>query len=51
MEAVGPDVAGLRVGDAVSVVSAFTLTEYPLHGELVLAPSRAVVKHPGHLSW
>ncbi|SDU99431.1 NADPH:quinone reductase [Microlunatus sagamiharensis] len=51
VDAVGPDVAGLAVGDRVSVVPAFAVPDYPLHGELVLAPARAVVKHPDRLSW
>ena len=45
VESVGPGVTELAVGHAVSVVPAFTMTEYAAHGELVLAPSRAVVTH------
>ncbi|WP_219726590.1 zinc-dependent alcohol dehydrogenase family protein [Arthrobacter sp. AFG20] len=51
VEATGPGVAGVTVGDAVSVVPAFSMTDYALHGELVLAPSHAVVKHPEKLTW
>ncbi|MBD7995437.1 zinc-dependent alcohol dehydrogenase family protein [Arthrobacter sp. Sa2CUA1] len=51
VEAVGAEVSGLTVGDAVSVVPAFAMTEYALHGELVLAPAHAVVKHPEQLTW
>lgn len=51
IEAIGPDVESLAVGDAVSVVPAYVVTDYPLHGELVLAPVRAVVRHPPHLSF
>jgi len=51
VEALGPQVEGLAVGDAVSVVPSFTMTDYPVHGELVLAPAHAVVKHPETLSW
>ena len=51
VDAVGPDVAHLAVGDAVSVVPAFAMTDYGVHGELVLAPAHAVVKHPATLSW
>ena len=51
IEAVGPDVAGFAPGDKVSVVPAFSLLDYGLYGELVLAPARAVVKHPEALSW
>ncbi|OPX11777.1 zinc-dependent alcohol dehydrogenase family protein [Mycobacterium sp. AT1] len=51
VEALGPGVTGLTVGDAVSVVPATPLTEYPLFGDLVLAPARAVVQHPATLSF
>ncbi|WP_026454429.1 zinc-dependent alcohol dehydrogenase family protein [Saccharomonospora iraqiensis] len=47
----GENVTHVRNGDAVSVIPAFTMTDYGMHGEVVLAPSHAVVKHPEHLSW
>lgn len=49
--ALGPGVTGLTVGAAVSVVPSFTMTDYPVHGELVLAPVHAVVAHPEELSF
>lgn len=51
VEAVGPEVTGFAVGDAVSVVPCFMLGEHGLHGELVNAPAFGVVKHPETLSW
>lgn len=51
VEALGPDVEGFAVGDAVSVVPCFMLGEYGLHGEVVNAPAFGVVKHPDTLSW
>jgi NADPH:quinone reductase-like Zn-dependent oxidoreductase len=33
------------------VVPAFTMSNYPQHGELVLAPARAVIELPDGLSW
>ncbi len=51
IDAIGPDVSGLAIGDAVSVVPAFSFLDYGLYGELVLAPARAVVKHPSSLDW
>ena len=51
IDAVGPGVAGFKQGDKVSVIPAFSFAEYGLYGELVLAPARATVKHPEHLSW
>jgi NADPH:quinone reductase-like Zn-dependent oxidoreductase len=49
--AVGPRVTGFAIGDAVSVVPAFSFAEYGLYGELVNAPEHAVVKHPEALSF
>ncbi|MFI5754987.1 zinc-dependent alcohol dehydrogenase family protein [Streptomyces sp. NPDC051569] len=51
IEAVGPGVTGFATGDAVSVVPAFMMTDYVVHGELVIAPAHAVVTHPENLSW
>ncbi|GHH87616.1 NADPH:quinone reductase [Streptomyces sulfonofaciens] len=49
--AVGGGVTGLRVGQAVSVVPSFSMTDHPVHGEAVLAPAHAVVAHPEQLSF
>ena len=49
--AVGPDVRGFEVGDAVSTIPAFSLNAYGLYGELVNAPAHAVTHHPASLSW
>lgn len=46
VEALGDGVRGLSVGEAVSVVPSFTMTDYGVHGEAVLAPAHAVVAHP-----
>jgi NADPH:quinone reductase-like Zn-dependent oxidoreductase len=51
IEAIGDGVDGFAIGDAVSVVPAFSLNAYGLYGELVLAPAFAVVKHPAGLSF
>ncbi|MFF4503730.1 alcohol dehydrogenase catalytic domain-containing protein [Streptomyces sp. NPDC001401] len=51
IESVGAGVTGFGVGDAVSVVPSFTMTDYPMHGEAVLAPAHAVVAHSEHLSF
>ncbi len=50
-QTVGENVAHVRAGDAVSVVPAFGMNDYGMHGEVVLAPAHAVIKHPEHLSW
>lgn len=51
VDAIGPGVEGFTVGDAVSVIPCFRATDYPIHGELAVAPATAVVKHPDSLSW
>lgn len=51
VQAVGEDVTKVSVGQPVSVVPAASMTDYPLHGELVLAPARAVVAHSPRLSY
>lgn len=51
VEALGEGVEGFAVGEAVSVVPAFSMVDYGMHGELVLAPAYAVVAHPEQLSF
>jgi NADPH:quinone reductase-like Zn-dependent oxidoreductase len=51
IESVGPGVTGFSVGDAVSVLPVLPLTDYAVHGELVIASTRALVRHPSNLSW
>src|SRR5690348_275958 len=49
--AVGSQVRDFKVGDAVSVIPAFSLNEYGLYADLANAPAHAVVHHPASLSW
>jgi NADPH:quinone reductase-like Zn-dependent oxidoreductase len=49
--AVGPDVQGFKVGDAVSTIPAFSLNQYGLYGDLANAPVHAVTRHPDSLSF
>ena len=51
VEAVGEGVTGLKVGDAVSTIPAFSQNEYGVYGDTALAPAAAVAKHPASLSW
>ena len=51
IDAVGPEVSGLEVGDSVAVIPAFMFDQYGLYGDLVIAPARAVVKNPTGVSW
>ncbi len=49
--AVGPDVKGFKIGDAVSTIPSFSLNQYGLYGERANAPVHAVTHHPKNLSW
>src|SRR6516165_4964243 len=49
--AVGPDVKGFKIGDAVSTIPAFSLNQYGLYGDLANAPAYAVAHHPASLSF
>ena len=49
--AVGPDAGDFRVGDVVSTIPSFSLNQYGMYADLANAPARAVVKHPGSLSF
>jgi NADPH:quinone reductase-like Zn-dependent oxidoreductase len=51
IEAIGSDVNGLAIGDRVGVIPAFTMNDYPMYGELVLAPAFAVVKLPDSITF
>jgi len=49
--AIGDDVDGLAVGDAVSVVPPISMVRWPAYGELVTFPAELVVRHPPGLSF
>jgi len=51
VESVGSDVKEFKAGDIVSTVPAFSLNQYGMYGELVLAPVHCVVKHPTNLTF
>jgi NADPH:quinone reductase-like Zn-dependent oxidoreductase len=51
VEAIGEGVQGLRIGDAVSTVPAFSLNQYGVYGDMATVPAFAVAKHPASLSW
>lgn len=46
VDAVGPGVTAPSIGDAVTVVPAFSLNQYGMHGEHVLAPVHALAPLP-----
>jgi NADPH:quinone reductase-like Zn-dependent oxidoreductase len=51
VESVGAGVSGLKPGDAVSTIPAFSQNQYGVYGDLVVVPAAAVAKHPPTLSW
>lgn len=51
VDAVGAGVSHVKVGDAVSVVPGFSMNQYGLYGEVVVAPAPLVVKHASNLSF
>lgn len=51
VEAVGPGVRGLKPGDAVSTVPAFSQNQYGVYGDVAIVPAAAVANHPPSLSW
>ncbi|MEU7638477.1 zinc-dependent alcohol dehydrogenase family protein [Streptomyces sp. NPDC039016] len=46
VEAVGARVTGIEVGQAVSVVPAFSMNDYGVYGERAIVPAAAVVHRP-----
>jgi NADPH:quinone reductase len=50
VEAVGPDVQGLQVGDRVSSIPSFSMGKYFTYGEVALLPAFALAKYPPDLT-
>lgn len=51
VESVGEGVSEFAPGDTVNTIPAFSMNQYGMYGELVLAPVHAVVRHPPALSY
>ncbi|MGB2627487.1 MAG: zinc-dependent alcohol dehydrogenase family protein [Candidatus Acidiferrum sp.] len=49
VDAVGPEVSGFKVGDRVSTIPAFSMSEYGVYGETAVVPARAVAHYPANL--
>ncbi|MFD0904095.1 zinc-dependent alcohol dehydrogenase family protein [Actinomadura sediminis] len=49
VEAVGPDVAGVEPGRAISVVPAFSMNDHAVYAERAIVPAAAVVRRPDGL--
>ena len=50
IDAVGPHVTGLRVGDRVSTIPSFPIGQYGVYGESAIVPSYAAAHYPDRLS-
>lgn len=50
IEAVGPGVTDLKVGDKVSTIPSFSMNQYGVYGETAVVPAYAAVKYPDNLS-
>ncbi|MBV8276374.1 MAG: zinc-dependent alcohol dehydrogenase family protein [Verrucomicrobia bacterium] len=50
IESVGPGVTGLKPGDRVSSIPAFSMTKYGTYGEYAVLPAYALAPYPQHLS-
>ncbi|WP_199766311.1 MDR/zinc-dependent alcohol dehydrogenase-like family protein [Helicobacter heilmannii] len=49
--AVGTNVKNIQAGDAVSVISSFSLTQYGTYTKAANLPAHSAVKHPQNLSF
>ncbi len=50
IDAVGPDVVDVKVGDRVSTIPAFAMGKYGVYGESAVVPANAVAHYPESLS-
>ena len=51
VDAVGPDVDKSWLGASVATIPAFSMNQYPMLGEVVIAPVRALGRYPEKLSF
>lgn len=49
VDALGPDVEGLSVGDDVSILPTFSMTDYTVYGEHALVPASSLLRRPPEL--
>ena len=50
VEAIGPGVEGIEVGDRVSTIPSFSMRQYGVYGESAVVPAYAAAAYPAHLS-
>ena len=50
VDAVGPGVTDIKIGDRVSTIPAFSMGKYGVYGESAVVPENAVAQYPRNLS-
>lgn len=50
VDAIGPEVEGIQVGDRVSTIPGFSMTKYGVYGESAIVPANVVATYPESLS-
>jgi len=50
VDAVGPGVSGVKIGDRVSTIPSFSISAYGVYGESAIVPAYAVASYPADLS-
>jgi len=50
VDAIGPDVKGVRLGDRVSTIPGFSMRKYGVYGESAIVPAGVVAAYPDTLS-
>lgn len=50
IDAIGPGVNGFQIGDRVSTIPAFSMTQYGVYGESAIVPAYAIARYPEKLS-
>ena len=50
VDAIGPGVNGIQVGDRVSTIPAFSMRNYGVYGESAVVPAHAIATYPPNLS-
>ena len=50
VDAVGPGVSGIQIGDRVSTIPSFSMGTYGVYGESTVVPAYAVARYPDSLS-
>jgi NADPH:quinone reductase-like Zn-dependent oxidoreductase len=50
VDAVGPEVSGVKVGDRVGTIPGFSMRKYGVYGESAIVPANIVAPYPANLS-